>query len=79
MATGNFLTDEKLLIVGAGGMIGSNMAQIAAMLRLTPNICLYDVYEPGNNGVLLEMQHATAKSPPASVKTSASTARKSST
>ena len=44
MATGNFLTDEKLLIVGAGGMIGSNMAQIAAMLRLTPNICLYDVY-----------------------------------
>ena len=49
MATGNFLTDEKLLIVGAGGMIGSNMAQIAAMLRLTPNICLYDVYEPGNN------------------------------
>ena len=58
MATGNFLTDEKLLIVGAGGMIGSNMAQIAAMLRLTPNICLYDVYEPGNNGVLLEMQHS---------------------
>ena len=58
MATNGFLTDEKLLIVGAGGMIGSNMCQIAAMLRLTPNICLYDVYEPGNNGVLLEMQHS---------------------
>ena len=58
MATNGFLTDEKLLIVGAGGMIGSNMAQIAALLRLTPNICLYDIYEPGNNGVLLEMQHS---------------------
>ena len=58
MATNNFITDEKLLIVGAGGMIGSNMAMIAAMLRLTPNVCLYDVYEPGNNGVLLEMQHS---------------------
>ena len=27
-----FLTDEKLVIVGAGGMIGSNMAQTALML-----------------------------------------------
>ncbi len=54
----DFLTDEKLVIVGAAGMIGSNMAAIAAILRLTPNICLYDVYEPGNNGVLLEMQHS---------------------
>lgn len=41
-----FVTNEKLVIVGAAGMIGSNMAQTAAMLRLTPNICLYDVYEP---------------------------------
>ena len=40
-----FLTDEKLVIVGAAGMIGSNMAQTAAMLGLTPNICLYDVFE----------------------------------
>ena len=38
----DFLTDEKLVIVGAAGMIGSNMAQTAAMMRLTPNICLYD-------------------------------------
>ena len=36
----NFLTDEKLLIVGAAGMIGSNMAQTAIMMGLTPNICL---------------------------------------
>ena len=25
-------------------MIGSNMAQTAAMMRLTPNICLYDPF-----------------------------------
>ena len=52
-----FLTNDKLVIVGAAGMIGSNMAQTAAMLRLTPNICLYDVYEPGLKGVLAEMNH----------------------
>ena len=52
-----FLTDEKLLIVGAAGMIGSNVVQSAAMLGLTPNICLYDIYEPGLKGVLAEMDH----------------------
>ena len=52
-----FLTDEKLVIVGAAGMIGSNMAETAAMLGLTPNICLYDVYEPGLAGVTEEMRH----------------------
>ena len=52
-----FLTEEKLVIVGAAGMIGSNMAQTAAMLGLTPNICLYDVYEPGLAGVTEEMRH----------------------
>ena len=52
-----FLTNEKLVIIGAGGMIGSNMAQTAAMMRLTPNICLYDVYAPGLEGVTEEMRH----------------------
>ena len=52
-----FLTDEKLLIVGAGGMIGSNVAQSALMLGLTPNICLYDIFEPGVHGVAEEMYH----------------------
>ena len=36
----DFVTNEKLTIVGAAGMIGSNMAQTALMMRLTPNICL---------------------------------------
>ena len=30
-----FLTNEKLTIVGAAGMIGSNMAQTALMMKLT--------------------------------------------
>ena len=51
-----FLTNEKLVIVGAGGMIGSNMVQSALMLGLTPNICLYDIYEPGVHGVFDEIQ-----------------------
>ena len=52
-----YLTDEKLLIVGAGGAIGSNMVQSALMLGLTPNICLYDIFEPGVHGVYEEMCH----------------------
>lgn len=52
-----FITNDKLTIVGAAGMIGSNMAQTAAMMQLTPNICLYDVYAPGLEGVAEEMRH----------------------
>ncbi|WP_297072565.1 malate dehydrogenase [uncultured Duncaniella sp.] len=50
-----FLTDEKLTIVGAAGMIGSNMAQTAVMMHLTPNICLYDPYGPALEGVAEEL------------------------
>ena len=52
-----FITNEKLTIVGAAGMIGSNMAQTAAMMHLTPNICLYDPYAPGLEGVAEELFH----------------------
>lgn len=31
----SYLTNEKLTLIGAGGMIGSNMAQTAAMMKLT--------------------------------------------
>ncbi|MFZ1235409.1 MAG: malate dehydrogenase [Prevotella sp.] len=51
----NYLTNDKLVIVGAGGMIGSNMVQTALTLGLTPNICLYDIFEPGVHGVYEEM------------------------
>ena len=53
----NFLTNEKLTIVGAAGMIGSNMAQTAMMMKLTPNICLYDPYAPALEGVAEELLH----------------------
>ena len=49
--------NEKLTIVGAAGMIGSNMAQTAIMMGLTPNICLYDPYAPGLEGVAEELYH----------------------
>ena len=35
-----FLTTDKLTIVGAAGMIGSNMAQTAIMMHLTPNMSI---------------------------------------
>jgi len=53
----SFLTNEKLVIVGAGGMIGSNMAQSVLTLGLTPNVCLYDIFEPGLHGVADEIAH----------------------
>ena len=53
----NFVTNEKLTIIGAAGMIGSNMAQTAIMMGLTPNICLYDPYAPGLEGVAEELNH----------------------
>ncbi|MGN1213294.1 MAG: malate dehydrogenase, partial [Bacteroidaceae bacterium] len=51
-----FITDEKLVIVGAAGMIGSNMVQTALTLGLTSNICLYDVFSP--EGVAEEMRQS---------------------
>lgn len=49
------LTSEKLLIIGASGMIGSNMAQSAILMGLSDNICLYDPYEKGLEGVAEEL------------------------
>lgn len=49
------LTDEKLTIVGAAGMIGSNMAQTALMMGLTSELCLYDPFAPALKGVAEEM------------------------
>lgn len=51
-----FLTNEKLTIVGAAGMIGSNMVQTALIMRLTNDICLYDVFSP--EGVAEEMRQS---------------------
>ncbi|NDV96987.1 malate dehydrogenase [Dysgonomonas sp. 521] len=50
-----FLTSEKLTIIGAAGMIGSNMAQSAILMGLSSNICLYDPYAKGLEGVAEEL------------------------
>lgn len=52
-----FLSNDKLTIIGAAGMIGSNMVQTAAMMSLTPNICLYDPFANGLEGVAEEIRH----------------------
>ncbi|NDW13886.1 malate dehydrogenase [Bacteroides sp. 214] len=49
------ITSEKLTIVGAAGMIGSNMAQSALLMGLSSNICLYDPYNKGLEGVAEEL------------------------
>ena len=56
-----FVTNEKLTIIGAAGMIGSNMAQTALMMNLTPNICLYDPFGPALEGVTEELNHCAFK------------------
>ncbi len=53
----NFISDKKLVIVGAAGAIGSDMAQLAAVMRLTPNVTIYDPYVKGLEGVYEEMRH----------------------
>lgn len=52
-----FTCQDKLVIIGAAGMIGSNMAQTAAMMHLTSQICLYDPFAKGLEGVAEEMRH----------------------
>ncbi|MEG1615413.1 MAG: malate dehydrogenase [Bacteroidales bacterium] len=57
----DFLTNDKLVIVGAAGMIGSNMVQSAIMMKLTPNICAYDPFEPALEGTAEEMYQSGFK------------------
>lgn len=49
------LTTEKLTIIGAAGMIGSNMAQSAILMGLSSDVCLYDPYIKGLEGVAEEL------------------------
>lgn len=53
----SYLTDDKIVILGAGGAIGSNMMQAVLTLGLSPNVCGYDPYEPGVKGAAEEMYH----------------------
>jgi malate dehydrogenase len=53
----NYLTEDKLVILGSAGAIGSNMVQAALTMGLTPNIAMYDPFEKGNEGAAAEMYH----------------------
>jgi len=55
----SYLTEDKLVIVGAAGAIGSNMLQAALTLKLTPNICAYDPFEKGMEGTAEEIYHCS--------------------
>lgn len=53
----SYICDDKLVLLGAAGAIGSNMAQAALTLGLTPNVCLYDPFESGLKGAAEEIYH----------------------
>lgn len=53
----NYLTEEKLVILGSAGAIGSNMVQAALTMGLTPNIAMYDPFDKGNEGAAEEIYH----------------------
>ena len=53
----SYITEDKLVILGAAGAIGSNMVQAALTLGLTPNVCMYDPFEKGLQGAAEEIYH----------------------
>ena len=52
-----YLTEDKLIILGSAGAIGSNMVQAALTMGLTPNIAMYDPFDKGNEGAAEEICH----------------------
>jgi malate dehydrogenase len=57
--TMNYLTQDKLVILGAAGAIGSNMTQAALTMGLTPNVTMYDPFEKGLKGAAEEIYHCS--------------------
>ena len=53
----SYLTNDKIVILGAGGAIGSNMMQAVLTMNLSPNVCGYDPFAPGVEGAAEEMYH----------------------
>lgn len=53
----DYITNDKLVILGAAGAIGSNMTQAALTLGLSPNVCMYDPFEKGLQGAAEEIYH----------------------
>jgi len=53
----SYLSQDKLVILGAAGAIGSNMMQSALTMGLTSNVCGYDPFAAGMEGAAEEMYH----------------------
>ncbi|MEZ6120774.1 MAG: hypothetical protein R3C28_29940 [Pirellulaceae bacterium] len=53
----NYLTDEKVVILGAAGAIGSNMLQAVLTMGLTSNVCGFDPFASGMEGTAEEIYH----------------------
>lgn len=52
-----YLTQDKVVILGAAGAIGSNMMQAALTMQLSPNVCGYDPFASGMEGTYEEICH----------------------
>lgn len=52
-----YLTQDKIVILGAAGAIGSNMMQAVLTMGLSPNVCGYDPFEKGMKGTAEEIYH----------------------
>ena len=52
-----YRTEDKLVILGSAGAIGSNMVQAALTMGLTPNIVMFDPFAQGNEGAAEEIYH----------------------
>ena len=53
----SYLTDDKLVILGAAGAIGSNMVQTALTMGLTPNVVHVRPLRKGLQGAAEEIYH----------------------
>jgi len=53
----SYLTEDKIVILGSAGAIGSNMVQACLTMGLSPNVAMYDPYDKGNEGAAEEMYH----------------------
>lgn len=53
----NYLTQDKIAVLGSAGAIGSNAVQAILTMGLTPHVAMYDPYEKGNRGAAEEICH----------------------
>ncbi|GIX07367.1 MAG: malate dehydrogenase [Candidatus Poribacteria bacterium] len=54
-----YLTSERVAVLGAAGAIGSNLTQIILTLRISNNVVMFDPYAPGLEGAAEEMYHCS--------------------